>query len=101
MAKTAIAIGAIAAAVGTGYSAAEQDKAASKSRGMQKTANQLAQNAALKQENASQDAMRKASRKTPDITALLADAQAMKGPSTMLTGPTGLSGMPTSNLLGV
>ena len=98
MAKTAIAIGAVTAALASGVSAERQDSAARKSRNMTRTANQQAQNAAMKQNQLAEEQIARADKKTPDLAALLADQQQLRGPSTMLTGP---SGLPANSMLGM
>lgn len=95
MAKTTLAISAVASALATTYGAVQQDQAQRKSRGMQKTAQQQAQNTALKQENANEEAMRRATKKPPDLTELLASQSMTTKPGTMLTG-----GAPTNSYLG-
>ncbi len=98
MAKTALAVGAVVSALATTYGTVKQDQAQGKARKTQRTANQLAQNAALKNEQQTERELMRAQRSQPDLAALLAEQQAgARGPSTMLTGTTGLS---TSNLLG-
>ncbi len=87
--KTAVGIASIVGALATGYNAVQTDTAQRKGRAMQKTANQQAQNAALKQEQSAEDAVRRANKQQPDIAALLADAQGPQKPATMLTGTTG------------
>ena len=94
MVKTALAIGAVSSALATTYSAYEQQQSAKKGRKMQEGAQQQAMAQAQGQQRASEEQMRRANRKVPDVAALLADAQQMRQPSTML------SGLPTSNLLG-
>lgn len=94
MVKTALAIGAISSALATTYSAHEQQQSAKKGRKMQERAQSQAMAQAEKQQRDSDEQMRRANRKMPDVASLLADAQQMRQPSTMLTGA------PTSNLLG-
>lgn len=90
------------AAAGTGYSIYSGERAAS----AQRDAQQQAKDAAVKQENAANEANNRANQKKPDITSILSAAQnAAKGGvgSTMLTGPTGVdtgSALGKSSLLG-
>ena len=93
--KTTLAIGAIASALATTYGAVQQKEAASKSRSMQKTAMQQSENAALKQETSNDAALRKANKKMPDLTELLASQSMSPQAGTMLSG-----GAPTNQYLG-
>ena len=87
---------AISAAVGTGYSIYQGEKASAqqeKSLQMQEQAQQEAKSAAKSQERKSEMAYNAANRKTPDVGAIMSSAEqaAKGGPSgTMLTGPAGV-----------
>lgn len=97
MAKTALAIGAVAGALAGTYSAVSQDQAQGKARKAQGMAQQQAQGAALKQSQAADESIARANRKQPDLAAMLAQSQQTRAPSTLLTG----SGMPVNQQLGL
>lgn len=87
---------AISAAVGTGYSIYQGEKAASQQEEalrQQQQAQTEAKAQATSQERRSQQAYNAANRKSPDVGSIMAGAeQAAKsgGAGTMLTGPTGV-----------
>ena len=89
------AVGAIAAAVGTGYTiyAGEQGaKARRKGTREQRVAQGQAQSAALKESQRASEADRRARDRTPDIMAILGANTGPANPSTVLTSPLGIGG---------
>jgi len=78
-----------AAAVTTGV--VLQNEQAKKANAIQQQAMQNAKQAADKQASDQEQAFNKANAKTPDLSAIMANAQQRGGPSgTMLTGPSGI-----------
>ena len=96
MAEVILPVAAVVAAGTGGYSAYSSDVSQRKGLARQKTAQQLAQNSALKQEKTAEEEVMRARRKQPDLAAILADMQGLK-PTTKLTGPGGLA---STSLLG-
>jgi len=81
------------AAIGTNiYQGEKQRKAQNEAFRAQEQAQKEASSAAMSQQRMAEEAMRKANRKKPDVNQILKD-QGIQGPSTMLTGPMGVSSM--------
>jgi len=86
------AVAAVAALGTSVYQGEQQRKQQKNALRAQEQAQREATNQAMSQQRMSEEAMRKANRKTPDVNQILKD-QGIQGPSTMLTGPMGVSSM--------
>lgn len=96
------AVAAVAALGNSVYQGEQQRKQQIKALRSQEQAQKEATNNAMSQQRMSEEAMRKANRKTPDVNQILKD-QGIQGASTMLTGPMGINtsgGAPKNTLLG-
>lgn len=96
--ETIAIIGLAASLAAQGGQAVMQHQAQVKGRKQQRAAQKQAEQQAAAQVQHSEREVAAANRKKPDVAAILANARAGGGPSTMLTGPTGLG---TSASLGV
>jgi len=96
------AVAAVAALGNSIYQGERQQKQQKTALRQQEQAQREATNQAISQQRMSEEAMRKANRKTPDVNQILKD-QGIQGFSTMLTGPMGINtsgGAPKNTLLG-